>query len=157
MKTFNLNKLAILVVSAAFLFSAYAVSGMGKTDGDKTIPDPVHKSSGLTIKDILDGKSTFEGKEVTITARFMGWKGGCMSSMPMTRSDWIIGDSTGCIYVNGPLPQGLSALSPKSEPVIVSGVVMKGLKDSIIIKAKEVKPAPAVSLTEKKSGQNSDK
>lgn len=158
MNTITPGKIKIILVSIAFIFSAYAVSGMGKTDGDKTIPASIQKSgSGLSIKDILDGRTAFEGKEVTITGRFMGWKGRCNTSMPMTRSDWIIEDDSGCIYVSGPLPQGLSALAPKGEPVVVAGVVMKGMKDFPVIQAKDVKLVPVIPQMDKKAGGDSGK
>ena len=61
----------------------------------------------VTIGDIIQNQSLYEGKIVTISGKYGGWghkEGnipGCESGPPVTRSDWCIYDETGCIYVAG--------------------------------------------------------
>ena len=59
------------------------------------------------IKDILDDPKAWSGKTVLILGVYCGWKpprdvpGPNYTGPPETRSDWIISDETGWIYVTG--------------------------------------------------------
>jgi len=75
------------------------------------------------IEQVQEQAQSFEGKAVTIEGKFKGWKGKCAGGPPVTRSDWMLEDKTGCIYVSGPVPDGLSAISPRDEQVSVKGIV----------------------------------
>jgi len=53
------------------------------------------------VQDILDSPGEFEGKEVVVVGYYRGWdlldEAGAPS--PVTRSDWVIRDESGAIYV----------------------------------------------------------
>jgi len=59
----------------------------------------------VKIIDILQNPEKFEGKKVWVSGKFYGWKiptnltGPPDKSPPKTRSDWIVADNTGWIYV----------------------------------------------------------
>ena len=78
-----------------------------------------------SINRIMENESAYLGKSVQLTAIFMGWNGKCRSAPPVTRSDWMIEDGTGCIYVNGKLPAGQKAQTPNKVKVSIKGVVKK--------------------------------
>jgi len=75
----------------------------------------------LTIVDIKENPSAYEGKLVTIAGTYQGWSDG-FGSPPVTRSDWLVQDATGWLYVTGK-PAGLDPLGDVGRPIIVVGVV----------------------------------
>jgi len=79
----------------------------------------------VTVGEIRSHPEHFLGKEVIIRGRCMGWRGNC-GPPPVTRSDWVLRDRSGCIYVTGTyVPRSLWG-----EEVIVEGVVEE--KDGLI-------------------------
>lgn len=74
---------------------------------------------------------SFEGQDITVVGYYRGWDllHEANTSPPVTRSDWVIKDSTGAIYVSADseakVPEGLSPGSPQDTGVIleVKGVV----------------------------------
>lgn len=77
----------------------------------------------IKVKAIQDKPLEFSGKTVRLDGVFKGWKGSCRSGPPKSRSDWMVEDGTGCIYVHGTLPNNLQPMAPKDEPIILEGVV----------------------------------
>lgn len=80
-------------------------------------------SKEITVRAIQDKPLEFSGKPIKLTGIFRGWQGDCKSSPPKSRSDWMIEDGTGCIYVHGPLPSGLKPMSPGDETVSLKAIV----------------------------------
>lgn len=78
----------------------------------------------ISIQQVLNAPAGFSGKEVLVQGKFKGWNGTCSSSSVLTRSDWVIEDETGCIYVTGAVPAGLSPMQPHNELIKVVGRVM---------------------------------
>ncbi len=76
----------------------------------------------LTIGTILSSPLTYEGQIVTLTTEYRGWESG-YGSPPVTRSDWLIKDSSGVIYVTGRAPEGLDPLTSRGTAVSVTGTV----------------------------------
>jgi len=74
---------------------------------------------------IIAEPEKYEGKEVMIKGKFIGW------SIPqheivtpmMTRSDWIVEDESGAIYVTKLIPEPLDPTSDVGRRVIVTGIV----------------------------------
>lgn len=69
------------------------------TSGPTAVPLP-------SIRDGVQNAAAFEGKTVYITATYRGWRPNpsdpnTRPGPPVTRSDWAICDSTGCMYVTG--------------------------------------------------------
>lgn len=82
-------------------------------------------SAGPTVERINTDPGRYEGAEVTLKASFKGWKGACAGPPPVSRSDWMVDDGTGCLYVHGPLPPGLDPARPKDERVVLTGVLKR--------------------------------
>jgi len=77
---------------------------------------------------ILAGPLTFEGREITVVGYYRGWDllHEAKTGPPVTRSDWVIKDSTGAIYI-----------SAESEAVVPEGLHPSLLQDTgIIIKVR---------------------
>ena len=98
------------------------------------------KDMNTTIKTILDDPTSCENHEVTVQGTYKGWIGKCANSAMLTRSDWMMEDETGCIYVTGSLPTGFSADKPQDERVTVQGKVILGPSGKPLIKADKVIP-----------------
>lgn len=62
-----------------------------------------------SIGTILNAPREFDGRVFDIVGYFRGWNvyGEARGSPPVTRSDWVIADASGAIYVTGALPRGL--------------------------------------------------
>lgn len=111
----KLRQIAYVFFSIEVVFFAAACVA---TPMPGTVPQEI-----VTVKVIQDKPSDFSGKAVHITGLFKGWQGACKISPPKSRSDWMIEDGTGCIYVHGAIPRGLNPTSPKDEPVSLKAVV----------------------------------
>lgn len=82
----------------------------------------------LTVAEAIRRSDKLLGRQVSITATYRGFKpdpkdSNTKSGPPVTRSDWAICDSTGCMYVNGP-----TDLKPEKDigaRVLVVGKVRK--------------------------------
>lgn len=60
----------------------------------------------VTVSDAIKRAAELVGKNVSISAVYLGWKGdpndaNLKDGPPLTRSDWIITDSSGSMYVSG--------------------------------------------------------
>ncbi len=83
------------------------------------------------IGSVLAAPSTFDGQEVTVVGYYRGWDLLHEANLapPVTRSDWVIRDSTGAIYVSAnsaaKLPEMLRPDSPQHMGTIlqVKGVI----------------------------------
>ncbi len=130
MKKRHGNPASLLIVLAALVLLSACVgpgaAGQGSTFDGKA-----------TISLINEKLPEYLGRKVTITGSFKGWKGPCDGVPPVSRSDWMIDDGTGCAYVAGPLPwPGLDSAAPADEPVVITGVVGKGPKGRAFIDAR---------------------
>ena len=74
-----------------------------------------------TIGEIRATPTTYEGEVVTIEGVYQGWEGG-YGSPPVTRSDWLVEDATGWLYVTGK-PAGLDPMDDVGHPIKVTGQV----------------------------------
>ncbi|NMX21542.1 hypothetical protein C5S30_03735 [ANME-1 cluster archaeon GoMg4] len=79
--------------------------------------------TGVTINEIRINPTVYEGKTVTIKGEYRGWQAeGEGSGPPVTRSDWVIKDDTGWIYVTGRSPR-LDPIKDIGTPIFVVGTV----------------------------------
>ncbi|MGE5572037.1 MAG: hypothetical protein ACM3ZU_03325 [Bacteroidota bacterium] len=80
-----------------------------------------------TIAEIHENMDRLLSKEVKVKAQYMGWSGdvGAEAGTPVTRSDWLLKDETGWIYVSGGAIRGLSPWrkGDQGKEVEVVGVV----------------------------------
>jgi len=106
------------------LMAAWIIfSGMGACAGNSAEQNSVPAEEGGVLGPILENPSRFASITVTVTGVFHGWRGPCLGVPPVSRSDWMIADASGCIYVSGPIPSGLDAAKPAGEKISVTGVV----------------------------------
>ena len=81
----------------------------------------------VTIGDINSDPAGYVGKTVTVSGEYRGWEAG-HGSPPVTRSDWVLKDATGAIYVTGMALSGFDPVTDVGKKVTVYGVVR--VKDS---------------------------
>ncbi len=103
-----------LILSAAFLAVLLVTACQQPT------PSPV-PSAKVSIGDIRGAPTAYEGKVVTIEGKYQGWQGD-FGSPPVTRSDWLVQDAAGWLYVTGK-PAGLDPLGDVGRPIKVTGVI----------------------------------
>lgn len=84
-------------------------------------PPPV-PSPEATIGEIRAAPTLYEGQTVTIEGVYQGWQGG-YGSPPLTRSDWLLEDTTGWLYVTGEPAGDLDPLDDIGRPIKVTGQV----------------------------------
>ncbi len=80
-----------------------------------------------TIAEIHENMDRLVSKELKVKALYMGWSGeaGAEAGTPVTRSDWLLKDDTGWIYVTGGAIPGVSPWrkGDQGKEVEVLGVV----------------------------------
>jgi hypothetical protein len=95
-----------------------------------------------TIKEILDHPPSYDGKTVLIKAIYRGWKG--EGEPPIIKSNWVITDLTGEIYVTSIYPH-LDPIEDIGRELIVIGIVR--VKDNIpYIEGKRIEHGPYESV-----------
>ena len=104
-----------------FILLAAFLAVLVVTACQQTTPSPVPPAK-VSIGDIRGAPTAYEGKVVTIEGDYLGWKGG-FGSPPVTRSDWLVQDATGWLYVTGK-PAGLDPLGDVGRPIKVTGLIM---------------------------------
>jgi hypothetical protein len=90
----------------------------------------------VTIGDIRSTPFAYEGKAVAIEGEYQGWQGG-FGSPPVTRSDWLVQDATGWLYVTGKAA-GLDPLSDVGRPIKVTGLVKLSQEGEPYLYAQEI-------------------
>lgn len=132
---------ATLLMSCVLSLSCIAVNNANAGGSHSPSKELANKDTSVTIKQILDEPASCENHDVTVQGLYKGWSGKCESSTMLTRSDWILEDETGCIYVTGRMmPTGSPADQPKGERVLVQGKVILGSTGKPIIKADKLTP-----------------
>jgi len=105
------------------------------------LPEPTK-----VIGSIIAEPFAFEGQDITIVGYYRGWDllQEANISPPVTRSDWVIKDSTGAIYVSAgseaTVPEGLSPNSLPDTSIIldVKGIVRVTEEGQAYIEAKSI-------------------
>lgn len=135
------HPLICFLIGFPVLLSFTAARGEGPAwrSGGASAPsaDTNKKSEKVQIKQVIDNQDSLDGKDVSVEGFFRGWKGGCPSSYMLTRSDWILEDETGCIYITGRIPDSVSPMKPQGEHILVKGRVLMNEKGKSIIKVNE--------------------
>lgn len=104
-----------------------------------------HPDFTALIGEIRESPGDFEGKTVEIVGYFHGWDllGEAGIPPPVTRSDWVIKDNSGAIYVTGMLPEGLDPAAKEQTSTVVrlaARVAKKG--DAVYLEAQSVQVQP---------------
>lgn len=90
----------------------------------------------VTIKEAITRSTELVNRRVSISGVYKGWEPdpndpNCKGGPPVTRSDWVLSDATGCIYVTGPIN-----LDPKENvgtKIAVIGRVQKTPKGQVYL------------------------
>jgi hypothetical protein len=128
-----------LVVSFPVI-AAVSAGAMGSRGGAPPPPSSERAAEGkITIQKILNNPAEFVNREIVLEGAFQGWKGKCEDSSPLTRSDWILKDETGCLYVSGKIPGGVSTTAPREEILVLSGTLKIKEGGKPYFEAKEVR------------------
>jgi len=122
-----------LAVKITLLAAFFAVILL--TACQQVVPLPP-SSARLTIGDIKETPAAYEGKVVTIEGKYQGWDSG-FGNPSVTRSDWVLQDTTGWLYVTGK-PSGLDPLGDTGHPIRVVGVVKITGDGELYLSAQEV-------------------
>jgi hypothetical protein len=122
------------------VMAAGSAGAMGSKGGEPPPSSSERAVEGkITIQKILKNPAEFANREIALEGAFQGWKGRCEDSNPLTRSDWILKDETGCIYVSGRIPSGVSTTDPRGEVVVLSGTLKVKEGGKPYFEAKEVR------------------
>ncbi|MCG2738718.1 MAG: hypothetical protein L6300_00570 [Syntrophaceae bacterium] len=98
-----------------WLWLATLVACSGKPVSSPTAASQPNFTS--IVQDILSNPKNYAGKEVVIVGYYRGWNllGEARGRSPVTRSDWVIKDNSGAIYVSaGGEWEGDVSLAPGS-------------------------------------------
>ncbi len=95
----TVNWLLILILSTLIL-SVSACNTTDKPDTDEETPGEV-SGDQVPIIEIIEDPSRYENNLVTVAGEYRGWHADDDSGPPVTRSDWVVRDETGCIYITG--------------------------------------------------------
>ena len=129
--------ISILFLACPPLFAMGAKEPV-KQAGEAAPPPPVVVPQGdaaIPIAKVLEKGGEYAEKTVVVEGVYRGWKGKCSRSFMLTRSDWILEDESGCIYITGLMPPGLSPARPRGEHILVRGTVRLNSKGKPVIKA----------------------
>lgn len=89
--------------------------------------DPVAKEARtgyaiIPLQTILKNPASFQHRKVMVVGVFRGWQG--KGENPgITRSDWVVEDASGAMYVAGAPPFGLDPVKDLGQPVTVWGTL----------------------------------
>jgi len=86
----------------------------------------------IKISEIKNNIDIYKGKLVKIEGIYMGWQGS--EPPPVTRSDWVIRDETGEIYITGMIPN-LDPCKDIGKNITVIGWIEVTEKGKIYIRA----------------------
>lgn len=96
------------------------------------------KSEYTSIQEIWNNPEKYQNQMVTLHGQYQGWHGEGIKHPLITRSDWVIKDDTGAIYVTGKTALKLRPEKDIGIEIIVKGQVLLN-KDMVpYIKATEV-------------------
>jgi hypothetical protein len=112
------KRMVLSLLVAMNLLAAVLPACQGTTPPNPT-PAPTMTTPPFTqiVKNILADPGEFEGLSVTLVGYYRGWDllGEAGSGPPVTRSDWVLKDDSGAIYVQAGLAvEGDISLDPGS-------------------------------------------
>ncbi|MDO8989947.1 MAG: hypothetical protein Q7U91_09960 [Sideroxyarcus sp.] len=128
----------IAIMCCAPLLACSSVNGAASSKPKEEAKAPalrIDQTAGAaTIKQVIDNAARMNDQQIELAGSFRGWKG-CPSSAMITRSDWVLDDDSGCIYVSGAMPEGVSPEKAEGEHIRVIGRVVVDAKGKPAIKA----------------------
>jgi len=101
--------------------------------------DKISSKRDITlIGDINNNPSVYDGKSVTVIGEYRGWQSELGHGPPVTRSDWILRDETGEIYITGKSPR-LDPIRDIGHNLLVTGIVKISKYNYPYIDAKNIR------------------
>jgi len=97
----------------------------------------VDKPECMSIGELWETASACKDKRITLSGEYWGWKGPDIQHPMITRSDWIIRDATGGIYVSGKA-SGLDPVKDVGTHIMVKGVIKVSKKGVPYVKGEKV-------------------
>lgn len=108
------------------------------TEGVSVASDKeIDKSECTSIYEIWEDASAYKDHWVTVSGEYQGWRGKGIQHPMITRSDWVIRDHTGGIYISGKSPC-LDPVKGIGIIITVKGVVKVSKNGVTYIRAQEV-------------------
>lgn len=132
----------LVIMPATPLFAMGAKQPVEKGKDAAPPSQPASSGRGVTVRAIQENPALFTQKEIVLEGVFRGWTGTCRASSMLTRSDWVLEDESGCIYITGRIPNTLSPAQPKGERVLVRGLVITTDKGTPVINASGIALLP---------------
>jgi hypothetical protein len=111
------RKAPSLLVALCLLIAASSACQGAASPSPTAVPTMAPATLTQLVKDILANPDEFEGRSVTLVGYYRGWDllGEAGSGPPVTRSDWVLRDDSGAIYVQASLAvEGDITLNPGS-------------------------------------------
>lgn len=136
--------LACLVCLAGLCACTVASPGAQPAQATLQPPETVPGFTAL-VAEIRASPGDFASQPVEIIGYFRGWDllGEAGGGPPVTRSDWVIKDNSGAIYVTGALPEGLDPAAKEQVESVVrlsARVVQQG--DAVYLEVLSVQVLP---------------
>jgi hypothetical protein len=120
-------------------FSCSSVNGTGSSYAPEVTI--VQITGPVKIEQVIENSRALSKRKVELNGAFRGWKG-CPASSMITKSDWVLEDETGCIYISGNMPEGVSPTQAEGERFKVYGAVTLDKMGKPAIKALYLAPLP---------------
>lgn len=135
----------IAIMCCAPLLACSSVNGAASSKPMEEAKAPAaqidQKAGAVTIRQVLENAGRMSDRQVELTGAFRGWKG-CPASAMITRSDWVLEDGSGCIYVSGAMPEGVSPEKAQGERIRLKGRVLVDAKGKPTIKVEQLNRLP---------------
>lgn len=122
--------LIAVVLTTLTLSCVAALSGENTSQGSEQTP----------IGEIFKDVQKYKNEIITVNGQYSGWHGEGVKNPLITRSDWVIKDATGAIYVTGKFPAGIGKKVGLGTEIIVKGQLLLSKDKVPYIKAKEIIP-----------------
>ena len=90
------------------------------------------------ICEIWKDVQQYENEVITVCGQYRGWQGEGLKNPLITRSDWVVKDSTGAIYVTGRAQAASGKKVGLGTEIIVRGQILLSKDKAPYIKAKEI-------------------
>ncbi|MDY7031721.1 MAG: hypothetical protein SVY10_07415 [Thermodesulfobacteriota bacterium] len=114
----------------AFVFSTHAYAG-----GDGDINNDFQY---VSIGELRNDVEKYKGRMIIVRGEYCGWHGEGLKNPFITRSDWVMKDATGGIYVSGRMPVEMRKGVNKGINIEVKGRFLLSRDNVPYIKAIEI-------------------
>lgn len=94
----------------------------------------------LTVGSLLARPAAYQGREVLVPGRCLGWNGPALGQAPVSRSDWQLGDAGAAVWVSAPYPAGCTGAAGGGPVVLRAAVSVDTIIDRARGGAPRVRP-----------------